>query len=45
MVCGEIVPAWGEHAIALAGAHQPRAEHVLCVRKGFSHCEYVVEWG
>jgi hypothetical protein len=44
MVCGEVVPAWGEQAIALAGAQRPRAEHVLCVRKGFSHCEYVVEW-
>ncbi len=44
MVCGETVPGWGERAIVLAGAKSARAEHVLCVRKGFSHCEYVVDW-
>jgi hypothetical protein len=44
MVCSETVPGWGERAIVLAGARSARAEHVLCVRKGFSHCEYVVDW-
>lgn len=44
IVCSETVPGWGVCAIGLAGAGAPRANHVLCVRQGFSHCEYVVEW-
>jgi hypothetical protein len=44
MVCSETVPGWGEWAIGLAGAKNPRAQHFLCVRQGFSRCEYVVEW-
>lgn len=45
MVCSEVVPGWGEQAIILAGAKRAHVEHVLCVRKGFKQCEYVVDYG